>query len=73
MGEEERGPLNQILGLTSVGMSMVLAIFVGLAFGVMLDKWLDTHPWFTIIFLFFGIVAAFRNLYILVKRYGLTK
>lgn len=47
---------------------MVAATFIGLAMGYYLDKWLETAPWFTLIFLGFGIVSGFRNIYILTNR-----
>ena len=36
--------------------------------GSQLDKWLDTAPWFTIIFLILGIIAGFWELARLAKR-----
>lgn len=47
---------------------MVASTFIGLAMGYYLDKWLDTNPWMTLIFLGFGIVSGFRNIYILTNR-----
>ena len=69
--EEERGVFKQLLTVSSIGISMALAIFIGLAIGVFLDRSFSTKPWFTIIFLFVGIISAFRNLYIMSKRHGL--
>jgi ATP synthase protein I len=57
------------LGLVStVGLSMGIAIALGALIGYYLDKWLDTSPWLLLVFLGFGIAAAFRNLYIMYKR-----
>ena len=55
---------------SSMGLSMVLATVIGLALGYYLDNYVfsGTSPWLTIIFLIFGIIAGFRNLYILGKR-----
>jgi len=47
---------------------MVASTFIGLAMGYYLDKWLDTNPWMTLIFLGFGIVSGFRNIFILTER-----
>jgi ATP synthase protein I len=47
---------------------MVAATLIGLAMGYYLDKWLETSPWFTLIFLVLGIIAGFRNIYILTER-----
>ena len=66
---EDRRQLYKSLGfLSSVGISMVASTFIGLAMGYYLDKWLDTNPWMTLIFLGFGIVSGFRNIYILTDR-----
>lgn len=51
-----------------MGISMVLATVIGLAIGYFLDKWLDTSPYLTLIFLIIGIIAGFRNLYVIGKR-----
>ena len=68
---EEKGLAKNLIFISSIGISMVLAIFIGLAMGVFIDRKFSTSPWFTIIFLIFGVIAAFRNLYILAKRHGL--
>ncbi len=54
--------------VSSMGISFVLAIVIGVFIGLKLDKWLGTAPWFFFIFLLFGIIAGFRNLYIITKR-----
>ncbi len=54
--------------LSSVGMSLVISILIGLAAGVYLDRWLDTRPVFTLIMLFIGIISGFRNVFILTSR-----
>ncbi len=47
---------------------MVAASFIGLFIGIYLDKWLGTTPWMTLIWLGIGIVAGFRNIFILTRR-----
>jgi ATP synthase protein I len=54
--------------LSSIGMAMALSIALGALIGYYLDKWLNTKPWLFFVFLGFGIVAAFRNLYTLYKK-----
>ncbi len=51
-----------------MGISVAVAIFVGILIGRQLDKWFGTEPWFFFIFLLFGIVAGFRNIYIITQR-----
>jgi len=61
--------LLQTLGtLSTVGISVVVAIAIGVYVGLKLDKWLGTDPWFFFIFLFFGIAAGFRNIYIMTSK-----
>lgn len=47
---------------------MVAATFIGLAMGYYLDRWLETEPWLTLVFLLLGIVSGFRNIFILTAR-----
>ena len=54
--------------LSTVGLSMAFAIGLGAGIGYWLDKKLGTTPWLFLVFLGFGIVAAFRNLYIMYKK-----
>jgi len=68
MAEDKRQLFRSLAFLSSVGISMVAATFIGLAMGYYLDKWLGTSPWMTLIFLGFGIVSGFRNIYILTER-----
>ncbi len=72
MADEDngRGFFKGIAMLASMGIAMVVSTFIGLLIGIYLDKFFDTKPWFTIIFLFFGIAAGFRNIYLMTKKYG---
>jgi ATP synthase protein I len=54
----------KLVGLAStLGLTIVIATFIGLALGLWLDRVFNTSPWLTIIFLILGIVAGFRNFY----------
>lgn len=67
--KENRRELFKSIGfLSGVGISMVAATFIGFGIGYYLDQWLDTRPWLTLVFLGLGIVAGFRNVYILTAR-----
>jgi F0F1-type ATP synthase assembly protein I len=67
--DENKKTLLKTLGVvSSMGISFVLAIFIGVLMGRQLDKWLGTDPWFFFIFLGFGIIAGFRNLYTITNR-----
>ncbi len=54
---------NSILKSSLLGIHLVATTFVGLAIGYYLDKWLETSPWLTMIFLFLGIAAGFKNMF----------
>jgi ATP synthase protein I len=67
--EEDKKRLIKSLGMIStMGISVVVAIVIGVYVGLKLDQWLGTKPWFFFIFLFFGIAAGFRNIYIIAGR-----
>jgi F0F1-type ATP synthase assembly protein I len=54
--------------LSSIGISVVLAIIIGVLIGRWLDGLFGTSPLFFFIFLFIGIVAGFRNIFVIVSR-----
>lgn len=57
-----------------VGLNLVISTVVGLAMGIGLDYLMDywfgweTKPWLTVIFLIFGIIAGFKDLYMMAKK-----
>jgi len=54
--------------VSTIGMTMAFSIAIGALIGHYLDQWLGTKPWLFFVFFGLGIVAAFRNLYILYKK-----
>jgi ATP synthase protein I len=68
MAEDKRQLFKSLGFLSSVGISLVAAILIGLAMGYYLDQWLDTRPLFTLIMMLIGIISGFRNVYILTNR-----
>lgn len=67
--EKDTKSLIKTLGMvSSMGISVALAIAIGVFIGLQLDKWVGTEPWFFFIFLFFGIAAGFRNIYIIAGK-----
>jgi F0F1-type ATP synthase assembly protein I len=68
--KQKRGDLIRYLGVAStVGINMVVSTFVGFALGYwVIDKYLNSHPWFTIILTFLGIVGGFRYLFRIAKK-----
>jgi ATP synthase protein I len=67
--DNETKNLFRTLGyLSTVGLAMAFSIGLGAGIGYYLDKKFETGPWLFFIFLGFGIIAAFRNLYIMYKK-----
>ena len=70
MDKETKKAAIQMAHASSIGISMVIAIFGCLFLGVWLDRKLGTDPYLTLLFLLMGIVAGFRNMVLLIKQSG---
>jgi F0F1-type ATP synthase assembly protein I len=68
MDEEKKNLLRSLGDVSTMGISFAVAIAIGVWMGLKIDAWLGTKPWFFFIFLFFGIVAGFRNIFILAGK-----
>ncbi|NLA74309.1 MAG: AtpZ/AtpI family protein [Deltaproteobacteria bacterium] len=67
--DNETKKMFRVIGvLSTTGLTMALSIGIGALAGHYIDKRYDTGPWFFLVFLFFGIAAAFRNLYLIYKK-----
>jgi F0F1-type ATP synthase assembly protein I len=68
----DRKEIMKLIGeFSTIGLTLVTSVFVGVGFGYFLDHKVfggKTAPWLTLIFLGFGIAAGFKNLYMLTKR-----
>jgi ATP synthase protein I len=62
MDEKKIRQLKELATHSSLGLTVALSIFIGLAIGIFLDKKFETHPWMTLIFLAMGIAAGYRNI-----------
>ncbi|MEO9876257.1 MAG: AtpZ/AtpI family protein [Anderseniella sp.] len=49
---------------------LVAAVAVGVAIGWGLDRWLDSKPWFLIMFFFLGVAAGVMNVYRITQSTG---
>lgn len=65
-----RGFYRGLAMIASMGIAMVVSTLIGLVIGIYLDRFFDTKPWLTLIFLIFGIAAGFRNIYEMTRKYG---
>jgi len=54
---------------SSIGLMFPASILVGFAIGHFLDKWLKTDPYLTVIFIIYGIMAGFFNLFSITRRH----
>ena len=54
--------------LAGIGWYFALSIAGGIVGGVLLDRWLDTTPLFTLLGLLVGLVAAFWGGYLLLME-----
>jgi ATP synthase protein I len=68
MDDNKKNLLKTMGMVSSMGISIAVAIAIGIFIGLQLDKWFGTGPWFFFLFLFFGIAAGFRNVYIITQR-----
>ncbi len=70
----EKSLFKQLYHVSTIGLTIVISTFVGLAMGYGLDyamgKWFRIHtkPWLTIIFLILGIIAGFRELFMMATK-----
>lgn len=46
-----------------MGLHLVSGVIVGLAIGYYLDKYFGTRPWLILLFLIFGIIAGYKNMF----------
>jgi ATP synthase protein I len=68
MKRETRRSLKELAYYSSLGLSVALSIFIGLAIGLYLDRRFDTSPWLTLIFLCLGIAAGYRNIGLAIRK-----
>jgi len=53
-----------------IGTEIVVAVAVGGGIGYLIDSWLDTKPWFLIVFLLLGNAAGLWNVFRLTNNQG---
>lgn len=69
MRPEGPSPWRQLAALSMLGATFVACIAVGTAAGILLDRWLNTSPWLTLVFFGLGVAAAFVTLFRDVRRW----
>jgi ATP synthase protein I len=68
MKRETRRYIRELAYFSSIGLSLALAIFIGLAIGLYLDARWGTSPWMTLIFTVLGVIAGYRNVGLAIKK-----
>lgn len=68
MKKETRHYIKELAYFSTIGLSVALSIFIGLAIGVYLDRRWNTSPWLTLIFLLLGIAAGYKNIGLAIKK-----
>lgn len=60
--------IRNVGAISTVGLSFVFAIVIGVWVGRVLDGWLHTGPLFFIVFFFLGLAAGILNVFRTVQR-----
>lgn len=68
--KSEKSVLKQVFEASTVGIHLVLSIFLGLAIGYGLDELFNTFPYLSVIFFIMGIIAGFREVFRIAKKAG---
>lgn len=68
MKRETLRSMRELAYYSSLGLQVALSIFIGLGFGIYLDKRFETHPYLLFLGLGLGIAAAFRNIGLAIRK-----
>jgi ATP synthase protein I len=68
LSQDKREVVKSLLSYSSLGIEMGLCVAIGIGIGYYLDKYFTTSPYLTIIFMIFGIIAAMKTIYQLMKK-----
>ena len=73
-GQEDKTPaFVKISKYAAIGLEFPSTILGGLALGYVLDKYLDTSPWFIMTLTLFALVGAFVRLIVMLRRFSGNK
>ena len=68
LSDDKREVVKSLIGYSSLGLEMGLCVAIGIGIGYFLDRFFHTSPYLTIIFMIFGIIAAMKTIYQLLKK-----
>ena len=60
--------IRKLAAYSTVGLMFPVSIGVGWVMGYFLDRWLETSPYLTFLFVLYGVAAGFWNLYKVTKK-----
>ena len=63
LSQDKREVVKSLLSYSSLGIEMGLCVAIGIGMGYYLDKYFETSPYLTIIFMIFGIIASMKIIY----------
>jgi len=66
--ENKKGIVRSLISYSSLGLEMGLSVAIGIAIGYFLDTYFRTYPYLTILFMLFGIAAAFKTIFVLLRK-----
>ena len=68
LSQDKREVVKSLLSYSSLGIEMGLCVAIGIGMGYYLDRYFETSPYLTIIFMIFGIIASMKAIYPLMKK-----
>ena len=68
--DERKKILKAAALMTQLAVGTITCIALSIIIGLLLDDWLGTSPLFILVFVFLGIIAAFKYMYDTAKRVG---
>ena len=70
IADNKKDVIRSLISYSSLGLEMGLSVAIGIGMGYFLDRYFKTYPYMTIIFMIFGIIAAFKTIFVLLKKIG---
>jgi ATP synthase protein I len=68
VSDSKKDVVRSLISYSSLGLEMGLSVAIGVAIGYFLDSYFKIYPYLTVIFMIFGIIAALKTIYTLLKR-----
>ena len=66
--DDKKETFASLLTYGTLGIEMGVSLAIGLAIGYFLDRYFNTSPVLTLIFMIFGLAAGMKRLYVLWKK-----